>query len=200
MTSRARPDGEITAADLMAQLVQDKEFQAAAAAREAELQQRVAAYRVAEQPIVADLHAVDIDVESVWDLVNTSKPYPDALPVLLSHLERGGYPDRVMEGLARALAVKPAAAMWERLRALYEEAVGPDEREGLATALAASASAARVDDLVDLVREERYGESRVHFVGAILQVGGTRGRAVVEGLRTDPALGAEAAAVLDEAR
>src|SRR5262245_58972797 len=103
MTSRSR--GGTTAAELMAQLARDTAFQAAAAAREAELQERVSAYRDAEQPIVADLRGAGLHVESVWDLVNTAEPYPDALPVLMEHLERGGYPDRVMEGLGRALAV-----------------------------------------------------------------------------------------------
>jgi hypothetical protein len=45
------------------------------------------------------------------DLVNTSAPNPSALPVLMEHLERGGYPERVMESLGRTLAVKPSVAL-----------------------------------------------------------------------------------------
>jgi len=65
--------------------------------------------------------------------VNRSEPYPEALPVLIDHLERGGYPDRVMDSLARALAVKPAVSYWDRLKARYLLAGGPQERDGVAT-------------------------------------------------------------------
>ena len=55
--------------------------------------------------------AVGVEIDSVWDLVNTAEPYPAALPVLMEHLERDGYPDRVMESLGRALAVKPSGLL-----------------------------------------------------------------------------------------
>src|SRR5581483_10867065 len=93
----------------------DVEFRAEVEAVEAERSERVRVLREAEQPIVADLNRAGVSVSSVWDLVNTSDPYPAALPVLLSHLERGGYPDRVMESLGRALAVKVSVAWWDRL-------------------------------------------------------------------------------------
>jgi hypothetical protein len=194
-----RGEREVTAGELMARMAQDPEYQAAKAVRDTELQKWVDLWRAAEQPIVADLRAAGVAVDSVWDLVNTSEPYPDALPVLLEHLERGGYPDRVMEGMARALAVKPAAPMWERLRALYEHASGPDERDGLAAALAASATPAQVEGLVELASDASTGEQRVLFVEPILRLGGERGRTVVQGMRGDPVLGAEAAAQLDPA-
>src|SRR2546430_989144 len=104
---RRRPP--ITAGELEAQLARDPDFQRRFADAEAERQARAQVLRLAEQPIVRDLHEVAVHVSSVWDLVNTSAPYPLAIPVLLRHLERGGYPDRVMESLGRALAVKQSA-------------------------------------------------------------------------------------------
>jgi hypothetical protein len=199
MTPRSGREPEITAGELMARMAQDPEYQAAKAARDAELQKWVDGWRAAEQPIVADLRAAGVAVDSVWDLVKTSEPYPDALPVLMDHLERGGYPDRVMEGMARALAVKPAAPMWDRLRARYDRASGPDELGGLAAALSASATPAQLDGLVELAGDATRGEYRVLFVEPILRLGGERGRAVVQGMREDPVLGAEAAALLDAA-
>ncbi|WP_241975559.1 MULTISPECIES: hypothetical protein [unclassified Cryobacterium] len=62
-----------------------------------------------------DLRSAGVEVNSVWDLVNTADPYPKALPILLDHLQRGGYPDRIMESLGRALGVGPAASVWETL-------------------------------------------------------------------------------------
>ena len=81
--------------ELQARLDNDPEFAREMAARDAERQERVQRLRLAEQPIVKDLRDAGYEVSSVWDLVNTSVPYPDALPVLLAHLQRGGYPDRV---------------------------------------------------------------------------------------------------------
>lgn len=186
----------ITAAELAAELEGDPEHQRKTEAAESERRARVREYRIAEQPIVAELLQAGVAVNSVWDLVNTSKPYPDALPVLLKHLQQGGYPDRVMEGLASALAVKPAAFAWDTLRELYLKAQGPGEEEGLAVALAESASDSRIDELIALLDEGTRGESRIHFLRAIKRVGGPRGRHVLESLKADPLYGKEARALL----
>lgn len=201
MTPRDARPGRITAAELTEQLANDQEYQEAEAAREAERQAKAAEWRVAERPIVDDLLAAGVEVDSVWDLVNTAEPYPDALPVLMEHLERGGYPDRVTEGIARSLAVKPANEYWERLRQLYLRAEGPDASEGLAVALAAAAKPDNLDDLIALLTADPpmaqvRGDTRIHFIRPILRVGGSRGREAVEGLRNDPVFGTEATARL----
>jgi hypothetical protein len=196
MTHDRKKPGGITAAELIAQLAQDRKFQQAAARREVKLQARSSEFRQAEQPIVEDLRRAGVQVQSVWDLVNTSEPYSLALPILMKHLERGGYPDRVLEGLSRALAVEPASVYWERLRDLYLSASGPDEEEGLAVALAASATREHIDALLALLSEDSRGDSRIHFLRAILRVGGNRGREVVEKLRSDPLFGKEASSLI----
>lgn len=186
----------MTAAELMAQLAQDEDYQRKTNAAEAERQVRAEQLRRAEQPIVEDLRKAGVDVNSVWDFVNTSEPYPDALPVLLRHLEVGGYPDRVMESLGRALAVRPAAFAWETLRRCYLTAEGPGEMEGLAVALAASATSEHVDGLIDLLDQESRGDTRVHLLRAIKRIGGKRGIEVLESLQTDVVFGPEALALL----
>ena len=196
MTRPKRRSGPVSATELMEQLANDKEHQRKKAAFDAELQERAGALRVAEQPIVADLRSAGIDVESVWDLVNTAEPYPAALPVLMGHLERGGYPDRVMESLGRALAVSPAVAFWDRLKALYLAPSGAGEQEGAAVALAASATAAQQADLIGFLSLEERGQSRIYFIRPILAVGGDRGRQLVKSLRSDPVFGKEATALL----
>lgn len=192
----AKKPGGISADELMAQLAQDEDYQAKAAALEVEMQARREELRRAEQPILADLQAAGVEVQSVWDLVNTSEPYPAALPILLDHLQRGGYPDRVMESLGRALAVKPAAPAWETLRELYLKAEGRGEEEGLAVALAASATDAHLDDLVALLDESSRGSTQIHFLRPIKRVGGERGLEVLKSLRDDPLYGKEARALL----
>lgn len=198
MTGRKKPSKGMTAAELMGKLQGDEEYLRKTQAAKAERQVHVQELGRAEQPIVVDLRSARIEVNSVWDLVNTSVPYPDALPVLLKHLQRGGYPDRVMESLGRALAVGPAAFAWEALRELYLKAQGRGEMEGLAVALAASATPDHLDSLIALLSEENRRNTRIHFLRAILRVGGRQGRNVLTSLKSDPTFGLEARALLKD--
>lgn len=190
----------MTAAELMALKEEmrrtDPVYRAQVEAVEAERQEWVQKLRRAEQPIVDDLRAAGVEVTSVWDLVNTADPYPKALPILLDHLERGGYPDRVMESLGRALAVKPSSDFWDRLRQLYLSASGRGEEEGLAVALAASATADHVEALIGLLDENSRGGTRIHFLRPIKQLGGRRGSEVLKSRQDDELLGKEARALL----
>jgi hypothetical protein len=194
------PKGPISAEELVRRreerLRTDPGYRAQVEAVEAEREERARALREAERPIVEDLDAAGVSVSSVWDLVNTSVPYPDALPILLTHLKRAGYPERVMESLGRALAVKPAVAFWDDLKRLYLSARGSGEEDGTAVALAACATKAQLDDLIDLLGAEERGESRIYFVRPIKRLGGERGRKVLESLRDDPTFGREATAAL----
>jgi hypothetical protein len=178
----------------------DPEYRARVEAVEAERQERARHLRDAEQSVVADLRSAGVQVDSVWDLVNTSDPYPAALPILMDHLERGGYPERVMESLGRALAVKPSVAFWERLKARWLEARDSGEEDGAAVALAACATKAQIDDLIAFLSVQERGQSRIYFIRPILRSGGDRGRKVVEELRDDPTLGKEATALLKRRR
>jgi hypothetical protein len=191
-----KPSKGMTAAELMAQLQGDEEYQRKTQAAEAERQVRVQELHRAEQPIVEDLRDAGVEVDSVWDLVNTADPYPKALPILLNHLQRGSYPDRVMESLGRALAVKPSSDVWETLRQLYLGAQGRGEEEGLAVALAASATEAHLDALIGLLDESSRGSTRIHFLRPIKRVGGKHGLEVLKSLQDDPLFGKEARALL----
>ncbi|MCM3657282.1 hypothetical protein M3147_08465 [Agromyces mediolanus] len=195
MTGRNERPG-ISATDLMAELRNDPEYQRKVQAAEAERQARARLLREAEHPIVADVRGAGVQVDSVWDLVNTSEPYLAALPVLMEHLERGGYPARVMESLGRALAVKPSVAFWTRLKERWLNARDAGEEEGTAVALAACATKEQLDDLIEFLSVEERGQSRIYFIRPILNVGEDRGREVVDSLRSDPVFGKEATVLL----
>lgn len=190
----------MTAAELVAEIErmkrEDPAYRAKVEAVEAEQSAHEERLRLAEQPIASDLRERGFDIESAWDLVGRTEPYPLAFPVLLEHLRRGGYPDRIMEGLGRALAVPPAVEFWDDLRELYLQAKGPGEEEGLAVALAATASSEHFDDLTRLLREDSRGSSRVHFLSAIQRVDGARGRKLLWSLKFDSMFGREARALL----
>jgi hypothetical protein len=191
---------KMTAAELIAlkaeRLRTEPAYREQVEAVESERQARVQELHRAEQPIVADLRAAGFDLQSVWDLVNTAAPYPDALPILLNHLKRGGYPDRVMESLGRALAVRPAAPAWKTLREQYLKAPSRGEEEGLAVALAASATTDHLEALIALLDERGRGTTRIHFLRPIKRIGGQRGIEVLTSLQDDPLFGKEARALL----
>jgi hypothetical protein len=104
--------------------------------------------------------------------------------------------DGVMESLGQALAVEQSVAIWGTLRELYLAAVGPREEEGLAAALAASASADQLDALIDLLQASSRGSTRIHFLRPIKRVGGKRGLEVLKSLQDDALFGKEARAQL----
>jgi hypothetical protein len=190
----------VSAEELAAELESNPDWVRDRDAREAERQERARRLREAEQPVVADLRSAGVQVDSVWDLVNTSEPYPAALPVLMEHLERGGYPERVMESLGRALAVKPSVMFWERLKARWLNARDSGEEDGTAVALAACATKKQLDDLIEFLSIEERGESRLFFLRSIVRVGGDRGYEVLESVRDDPVLGQAATARLKRRR
>lgn len=164
--------------------------------RDEELRAKAAEWRRAERPLAEELRASGFAVESAWDLVNTSTPYSAALPILLEHLERP-YPDRVREGIARALAVRDAKFGWETLVRLYrDEPVGSDAKDGLAVALAAVSDNEVVDELVALARNPAHGETRILLLRGLKRSRAPQARAALEEFSGDPVLGQEARALL----
>lgn len=186
-----------TVESLLERLAGDPDHQAAAEETRLRLEELERFLTQAEAPVVDDLQAAGIQVESAWDLMELGSLAPEAASILVRHLETGSYPDRVMEGLARALAVRSSSDYWPRLLDLYrDDAMGPDAREGLAVALAASAKPKHGDDLISLVQDAGRGPSRLHLLRAISRVGGSRGRQELDRLSSDPFLGKEARKLL----
>ncbi len=145
----------MSAAEFAAKLASDQEYERGRANFEEQLEAQAAGWRNAEAPLVGDLRAVGVDVDSVWDLVNTDAPYPSALPILIRYLEAGDLPDRVLEGVGRALAVGPAIEFWDRLVELVLSPSSEGQAEGSAVAVAACTTAEQVDDLIRIVTETK---------------------------------------------
>lgn len=191
-----KSSGPKTAAELMAELQADPEYVAERQRRDEDLRRKTAEWRAAEAPLVEELRTAGFEVESAWDLVNTSTPYPAALPILLEHLGRP-YPDRVREGIARSLAVRDAKFGWETLVRLYrDEPAGSDAKHGLAAALAAVSDDDVVDELVSLAGDPAHGESRILLLRGLKRSRAPRAHAALEGFSEDPVLGQEARALL----
>lgn len=177
------------------------EFVARREAQDKELAERSARLRVEQAPLLADLGAVGLKVESVWDLVNTSAHYAEAVPVLLKHLLLP-YSDRTREGIARSLAVPEARGAWSTLVEEYRKAPsgigikGPGEtkegrlgtKDGLACALAATATEKVMDQLVALAKDRTLGISRVLLLSVLKKSKSATAKEAIKELVSDPDL------------
>ena len=181
----------ITAAEALARLQADPTYVEMQAKRDLERAKHAEVQRIEEEPLLADLRASGWHVTSVWDLVNTSKPYRTAIPVLLNHLTRQ-YPDRIREGIARALAVRDAAYAWQMLVAEYLSVPqGTGVKDGLAAALAEISSEKVIDELASLAKDRSNGSSRLLLLSGLRRSNSIVARSALLELKHDPALAKE---------
>lgn len=149
--------------------------------RETLRQQRSELAAIEGNELTRELRNAGLAVNSVWDLVNTSKPYSQAIPILLMHLERP-YFDVIKDGIARALAINHplVSEHWPLLVEEYckaQEGVGEivkghseilplKSKEGLACALAANVSDETLPEFLSLIKDPGNGKSRVILLTA----------------------------------
>jgi hypothetical protein len=160
-----------TAAEFLEELSKDKGYQAREKARQKKMESRRERLRDNEKPLIEALSEVGVVVSSVWDLVNTGESYQEAMPVLVSHLQKEYHP-KVLAGIARALAVPDTnniQGAWDVLFELYKS-TAPEEKikepelrgfkDGLAVALSVLCNSERVKDVLTLINDKWHGESR----------------------------------------
>jgi hypothetical protein len=159
----------------------------------------IARLDIEEQPLLADLRRIGLSLDSVWDLVNMSMPYREALPILMEHLTRP-YSDRTMEGIARALAVPDARSAWPLLVTQYRKArTGVEDgiilgaKGGLAAALSATATDDVIDELIGLAKDRSNGSSRVLLLRGLRKSKMPQAKAALDDLASDPDLEKEIA-------
>ena len=150
--------------------------------KEQERIDRSARLRIEEEPILAELRGVGWNIESVWDLVNTSAKYAEVISILLKHLLLP-YSDSTRDGIARSLAVPEPEVQkaWPILVEEYRKAPmgwgikGPGDtreyklgaKDGLACALSAAVTDETLEELIAIAKDRRQGESRVLFLSAL---------------------------------
>jgi hypothetical protein len=155
--------GLITAAEHMALLEKDPVWVARNAERAARLKQRLEQSRREQATLLADLKNVGVQVESVWDLVNTADKYPAAIPVLLHHFVVP-YSKRIKEGIVRALTVDYAGpeVLRELIRQFREQT--DDSANSLkwvlGNAISEVATPADAETMVELAIDPIHGEAR----------------------------------------
>ena len=123
-----------------------------------------------------------IRIKSVWDFVNTADKYPEAIPVLVKHLNRS-YHHRTKEGIVRALAVREAKgiankAVMEEYHRLPKEdpEIDPDEqwiyhyRWAFGNTMTVIVTKDDLEALIDIVTDESNGQSRSGFIEALAKL------------------------------
>lgn len=132
--------------------------------------------------LLSELQSVGIEIENVSDLVNTSKKYEPALPILLRHLLMP-YSDATKETIARALAVSSPYIVesWPIFVEQYRVAksgLGPrgpgDTKEyrlgakaGLACVLSVAVTDDTLPELISIAKDPSHGESRLLLLSAL---------------------------------
>jgi hypothetical protein len=158
-----------TASELMEELANDPEYQARRAKMDVERKARRELLDQDQRSLVAELAEAGICVSSVWDLVNTREPYPNAIPVLIRHLGVNHHkPTR--EGITRALICKESQGI--ATRTLIDLFKSLDETENdykwiLAQAISASATKDTVPEILELARDKRHGSARGELLYAL---------------------------------
>lgn len=131
--------------------------------KEEERQRRIKAYDEAAKPLIAQLHRLGFNVESVADLFNRRMNYREAIPLLLEWLPRIDNLD-VKESVVRTLSVKwarPVAArplIEEFRRAPAEEELGL--KWAIANGLEVVADESVFEEIVEFVRDRSHGRAR----------------------------------------
>jgi hypothetical protein len=179
----------MTAEELLTELNKDPAYLQRKAHDESALERSRIELSDAEAPLVKELGSVGITVSSVWDLVNTSSSYKLAIPTLLKHL-RMPYPDAIIAGIARALGTQDAREYgWKIIVDQYvktDPITNPRAKEGLAVALAGASDDSVIGDLVDLVTDEKNGQSRVLLLLGLRRSKVARARQAILALSRDP--------------
>jgi hypothetical protein len=159
MTSHKKPKRQ-TAQEFMEQLERDPAYLELRRKQEQRRQDQEALYRRDEAALVAALAAVGVKVGSVWDLVNQSGSYPEAIPVLQAFLSERSLLPATREGIVRALTVTEARGVvgHDLLRELRRSTSDAEMefRWAIANALTVVSEPGMIDEVESLARDEKY--------------------------------------------
>jgi len=189
----------ITAAELTAELWSDPEWVAKREQRDRARKEAREQILLEQAPLIDALAQAGVSVRDVWDLVNTSNPYPRAFPVLIEHLHRP-YSGVIIEGIARALAVKQAREIaWDhflKLAVVRPETWDSYTYDSVFVALSAMAKPSDLPVLISLISDRAIGPHRVFFVRNLMRSKQPEARETLLRLKDDPDLSKEISARL----
>lgn len=151
------------AAELMAELANDKQHQANKAEKEKNTDDLKMICEQDEKELVRDINSCGFSVKSIWDFVNSKNDYLEAVPVLEKHLKVQHHP-KILAGLARSLAISSLSGndeLWSTLADLYR-VTSPDNeidlpenrgtQQAIAVAIEELANSSRIDSLRAIIQ------------------------------------------------
>ena len=183
----------IRAADLMAQLEKDPDYQRRRQELDAARLKRLDELRQLEAPVIADLRDAGFEVESIHHLAARGTIDLRALPLLVKHLQQP-HPPEARKAIAEVLAVPEAKVAWSTLLALFERDFDRKPngvKWAIGWALAQASDDQVIGDVIELFADPRHGENRLPLILALKRSRLPQARAALDRARNDPDLGPE---------
>ncbi|WP_326524978.1 hypothetical protein [Sphingomonas sp.] len=181
--------GGMTAGELLAQLATDPEYQAVHEAKDREFAEIAEQRRKEQQPLLNDLSAAGVTVDSVHHLLQMQNLNERIYRVLLEHITKP-YTPWLLEWIGRAFGHKTARPIiWDRLLGLIKSHVLEDR--AVQGAMAAISDLARPKDLgslIDLLSDTSLGSSRLFLVRNLMRSKRPEARSALIRFQADPDL------------
>lgn len=122
-----------------------------------------------ERILLAELAAAGYPIGSIWDWVNRPEYAPDAVPILVRHLESCPN-ERVVEGIARALTDRRYRDAEVPLIRAFARIASESVRWAIANAITTVGFRGSEDAVLAYCADPRYGKSRELLVSALHRV------------------------------
>ncbi|AXT61813.1 HEAT repeat domain-containing protein [Aquimarina sp. AD10] len=136
-----------------------------------------------ENIIKERLLAVGISINSIYDLVNTKEKYPKAIPILIELLNKKlSFNSNIIEGIVRALAVKEAKGIANKVLFELYEATADDEfilNWAIGNTIHVIVEPKDKDDLIKIISDKTKGNARQMFVLALGKIKGKKSEEVL---------------------
>lgn len=170
---------------------------------------RIARYIKQERPLLDELASIGIHLQSVWDLNDTDQQYPNAIPILLAHMN-GDYSPFSKTGIVEAVCKKWARTLvWEQIVEAYETESNLEDRappgeigspagpkSAMANGLVEMATASDMEKMIELIENPQNGSSRILLTTYFSRSRQQRAFDTLARLSNDPDLKVEIAYIL----
>jgi hypothetical protein len=183
---------KITAAEL-AQIQNDPERLKRVAVQEAEHELQSVRLREELEPLVGELRALGLKIQTLGGLQGRQSDLKVAFPVLLEHLKKP-YSADALFSIGHLFDTKEARPHWDAIVSLYLNTTDdPDSkrdpwRSRLAVAIAEMATKSDLPLIEQMIRDPKLGRGRIFFIRPMIRLGRDKGWAVLQSLADDPAL------------
>ena len=145
--------------------------------------------------LLNDLAEAGYELGSIWDWVNAPVYAPEALPILLRHLERAT-DEKVIEGIARALSDRRYRDAEGALVRKFAEVENAYVRWAIANAITVVGFRNSADEILAYCSNPKFGMSRELLVGELYRIKRPEVEPLLVSLLDDPGLDYFAASAL----